>query len=68
MRCPAVGGGPSARCFSAPLAGDAALSRATWAAVTAAAVGVLSLAAAMLLFMALLKCLKRRALMVNAVY
>ncbi|XP_052535760.1 zona pellucida sperm-binding protein 2 isoform X1 [Tympanuchus pallidicinctus] len=48
--------------------GDAALSRATWAAVTAAAVGVLSLAAAMLLFTALLKCLKRRALMVNAVY
>uniref|UniRef100_G1NDD1 Zona pellucida glycoprotein 2 n=1 Tax=Meleagris gallopavo TaxID=9103 RepID=G1NDD1_MELGA len=48
--------------------GDALLSRAAWAAVTAAAVGVLSLVAAMLLSMALLKCLKRRALMVNVEY
>ncbi|XP_072205058.1 zona pellucida sperm-binding protein 2 [Excalfactoria chinensis] len=48
--------------------GDVLLSEAAWAAVTAAAVGALSLAAAMLLFMALLKCLKRRALMVNVVH
>ena len=44
------------------------LSKVVWAAVTATAVGVFSLMAIMLLFMDLLKCLKRRALMVNVVY
>ncbi|XP_015732951.1 zona pellucida sperm-binding protein 2 isoform X1 [Coturnix japonica] len=48
--------------------GDVLLSEAAWAAVTVAAVGALSLVTAMLLFMALLKCLKRRALMVNVVH
>lgn len=61
-------GSPSPWCFSAPFAGGTLLSKVVWAAVTATAVGVFSLMAIMLLFMDLLKCLKRRALMVNVVY
>ncbi|XP_021267509.1 zona pellucida sperm-binding protein 2 isoform X2 [Numida meleagris] len=51
-----------------PAAPGGTLSKELWAALTAAAVGILSLVATMLLLLALLKCLKRRASMVNVVY
>ncbi|NXJ13336.1 ZP2 protein, partial [Odontophorus gujanensis] len=66
VHCPAAGCSPSLQCVSAPFVGSTLLSE-VWAVLTTVAVGVLSLAATMLLFLALLKCLKRRALMVNVV-
>ncbi|KAF1430452.1 Zona pellucida sperm-binding protein 2, partial [Spheniscus magellanicus] len=47
--------------------GSTALSKEAWAGITMTAVGILSLVAIMLLFLAFLKCLKRRAFLVNAV-
>uniref|UniRef100_A0A8C8BEK4 Zona pellucida glycoprotein 2 n=1 Tax=Otus sunia TaxID=257818 RepID=A0A8C8BEK4_9STRI len=47
--------------------GSTLLSKEAMAGVTMTAVGILSLVAAMLLFLAFLKCLKRRASMVNVV-
>ncbi|XP_050173278.1 zona pellucida sperm-binding protein 2 [Myiozetetes cayanensis] len=48
--------------------GSTLLSKEAWAGFAMAAVGTLSLVATMLLFLALLKCLKRRAHMVNVVH
>ncbi|NXY67193.1 ZP2 protein, partial [Glareola pratincola] len=45
--------------------GSTLLSKEVWAGVTMTAAAILSLVATMLLFLALLKCLKRRASMVN---
>ncbi|XP_010079222.1 PREDICTED: zona pellucida sperm-binding protein 2, partial [Pterocles gutturalis] len=45
--------------------GNAVLSKEAWTGITMTAVGVLSLVAIVLLFLAFLKCLKRRASMVN---
>ncbi|NXU51137.1 ZP2 protein, partial [Turnix velox] len=47
--------------------GNTPLSKEAWAGVTMTAAGILSLVATMLLFLALLKCLKRRAFTVNLV-
>ncbi|NXT57481.1 ZP2 protein, partial [Pluvianellus socialis] len=47
--------------------GSTLLSKEAWAGITMTAVTILSLVATMLLFFALLKCLKRRASMVNVV-
>ncbi|NXX05444.1 ZP2 protein, partial [Larus smithsonianus] len=47
--------------------GSTPLSKEVWAGITMTAAGILSLVATMLLFLALLKCLKRRASMVNMV-
>ncbi|NXD85094.1 ZP2 protein, partial [Halcyon senegalensis] len=48
--------------------GDTLLSKKTWTGITVTTVGILSLVATMLLFLAFLKCLKRRASMLNVVY
>ncbi|NXX21623.1 ZP2 protein, partial [Podargus strigoides] len=48
--------------------GSALLSKEAWAGITMTAVGILSLVTIMLLFWAFLKCLKRRAFLVNVVY
>ncbi|NWW90719.1 ZP2 protein, partial [Rhynochetos jubatus] len=45
--------------------GSTPLSKEAWAGITMTAFGILSLMATMLLFLALLKCLKRRAFLVN---
>ncbi|NXJ45187.1 ZP2 protein, partial [Spizaetus tyrannus] len=45
--------------------GSTLLSKEAWAGITMTAAGILSLVATMLLFLAFLKCLKRRASMVN---
>uniref|UniRef100_A0A8B9MN27 Zona pellucida glycoprotein 2 n=1 Tax=Accipiter nisus TaxID=211598 RepID=A0A8B9MN27_9AVES len=45
--------------------GNTLLSKEAWAGITMTAAGILSLVATMLLFLAFLKCLKRRASMVN---
>ncbi|NXF02997.1 ZP2 protein, partial [Smithornis capensis] len=47
--------------------GSILLSKEAWAGIAMTAVGILSLVSTMLLFLALLKCLKRRAYMVHAV-
>ncbi|XP_014138079.2 zona pellucida sperm-binding protein 2 [Falco cherrug] len=47
--------------------GTAFLSKEAWTVITMTAVGILSVVATMLLFLAFLKCLKRRASMVNMV-
>ncbi|NWR63424.1 ZP2 protein, partial [Bucorvus abyssinicus] len=47
--------------------GSSLLSKEAWAVITMTAVGILSLVATMLLILAFLKCLKRRASMVNVV-
>lgn len=57
---------PQTNCFSPCFAGSTLLSKEAWAGIAMTAVGVLSLAT-MLLFLAFLKCLKRRAYMVNVV-
>lgn len=57
---------PQTNCLSPCFAGSTLLSKEAWAGIAMTAVGVLSLAT-MLLFLAFLKCLKRRAYMVNVV-
>ncbi|NWX20764.1 ZP2 protein, partial [Aegotheles bennettii] len=47
--------------------GSTLFSKELWAGITMTAVGILSLVTIMLLFLAFLKCLKRRAFLVNAV-
>lgn len=54
-------------CLSPCFTGSTLLSKEAWAGIVMIAVSVLSLAT-MLLFLAFLKCLKRRAYMVNAVH
>ncbi|NXK92436.1 ZP2 protein, partial [Formicarius rufipectus] len=48
--------------------GSTLLSKETWAGFAMTSVGILCLVATMLLFLALFKCLKRRAYMVNVVH
>ncbi|KFP70023.1 Zona pellucida sperm-binding protein 2, partial [Acanthisitta chloris] len=47
--------------------GHSFLSKEAWTGITMTAAGILSLVATMLLFLAVIKCLKRRAYMVNVV-
>ncbi|NXG72720.1 ZP2 protein, partial [Baryphthengus martii] len=54
--------------WSATQGRGALLSKEAWAGITMTAVGILSLVATMLLILAFLKCLKRRASMRNVVY
>lgn len=57
----------STNCLSACFAGSTLLSKEALAGITMTAAGILSLVATVLLFLAFLKCLKRRASMVNVV-